>query len=172
MHVDIVVPVTTSTIDWSTIVKHHHTTGNDTTAQWVGFGWGDKGFYLQTPTWADLKFSVAFRAGTGLSTAAMHVTFYKGLVESERCRKIQISNEEYEKLVAFILSGFEKSENGEVMHITTDANYGTNDAFYEGVGRYHLFKTCNTWTNNALKESGLKAGVWTPFELGVMHHYK
>src|SRR5689334_21418732 len=61
VHSDLVVPVKTPLIDWSKIVKYKNTTGNDTTEDWVAFGWGDKGFYLQTPTWADLKFSVAFR---------------------------------------------------------------------------------------------------------------
>lgn len=172
VHVDIVVPVKTSVIDWSTLVKYENTTGNDTTAQWVGMGWGDKGFYLQTPTWDDLTFGVAFRAVTGLSTSAMHTTFYKRMVESEKCIRIQITSVEYQKLCDFIIAGFEKSDSGDVIHIKTDANYGTNDAFYEAMGSYHLFSTCNTWTNKALKTAGLKTCLWTPFESGLLYHYR
>ena len=29
--------------------------------KYVSFGWGDKGFYLETPTWNDLKFSTAIK---------------------------------------------------------------------------------------------------------------
>ena len=40
-----------------------------------------------------------------------------------------------------------------------DANHyrSANDAFYEAKGRYSLFFTCNTWTNNALKICKQKA---------------
>ncbi len=172
VHADIVVPVQTSIIDWSELVKYEYTKGNDTTAKWVAFGWGDKGFYLQTPTWSDLKFSVAFKALTGLSDAAMHVTFYNTLAENEKCRSISISAEQYKKLVSFIRSGFDQDSKGDVIHIVTDANYNDHDAFYEAEGTYSLFHTCNTWTNNALKFAGLPAGYWTPFEGGVLYYYR
>ena len=51
-------------------------------------------------------------------------------------------------------------------------DYGKNDAFYEATGRYSLFHTCNTWTNNALKIAGQKACVWTPFDTGIFYHYQ
>ncbi len=172
VHVDIVMPVKTQFIDWSKIVKYENTRGNDTTSQWVAFGWGDKGFYLQTPTWADLKFSVAFRAVTGLSEAAMHVTYYNNIFESESCRRVVISNEEYKKLTTAVLSGFDRTASGQVIRIVTNANYGDDDAFYEGSGTYSLFHTCNTWTNNSLRYAGLPAAVWTPFEQGLMDYYR
>ena len=31
-------------------------------AKYISFGWGDKGFYLHTPTWKELKFSTAVNA--------------------------------------------------------------------------------------------------------------
>ena len=49
--------------------------------------------------------------------------------------------------------------------------YGNNDQFYEAVGSYSCFKTCNTWTNQALKESKLKACLWTPFDFGIISKY-
>ncbi|MBC7827616.1 MAG: DUF2459 domain-containing protein, partial [Chitinophagaceae bacterium] len=62
VHADLVVPVKHGQMDWSRQVKFSNTVLNDSTMQWLALGWGDKGFYLQTPTWADLKFSVAFNA--------------------------------------------------------------------------------------------------------------
>jgi len=75
VHTDIVMPVKTRLIDWSELVKHQHTKAANKTYKYVAMGWGDKGFYLQTPTWGDLKFSVAIKAATGLSTTAMHTTY-------------------------------------------------------------------------------------------------
>lgn len=170
-HTDIVVPVRTETIDWSRLVSFDNTIGKDTTARYAAFGWGDKGFYLDTPTWADLKVSTAFKATFALSTSAMHVTFYKRMHEGADCKSIGISLGQYEQLVKYITEGFEKDSAGNFIHIVTDANYGANDAFYEGIGRYNLFHTCNTWANNALKACGQRAALWTPFESGVFYHY-
>ena len=69
-------------------------------------GWGDKGFYLDTPSWADLKFSTAFKAVFGINTAAIHATYYKELKENELCKKIEISKEQYKDLVAYIQKSF------------------------------------------------------------------
>lgn len=172
VHADLVLPVKTEMKDWSESVKFENTMGKDSTAKYVAFGWGDKGFYLETPTWADLKVKTAFAAGFGLSQSAMHTTFYRKMTESESCKIIYISNSEYKQLVEYIDSGFEHTADGKLIHIVTYANYGNNDAFYEAVGSYSLFKTCNTWANNALKSCGQKAGLWTPFDTGIFYHYK
>lgn len=172
VHADLVLPIKTEIKDWSKTVKFENTSGNDTIAKFVAFGWGDKGFYLETPTWADLKVKTALSAAFALSTSAIHTTFYKSLKESENCKVIKISSDDYINLVNYIDSSFERSKEGDFIHIVTDANYGTNDAFYEAVGRYSLFKTCNTWTNNGLKSCGQKASLWTPFDTGIFYHYK
>jgi len=41
---------------------------------YASFGWGDKGFYLETPTWDDLKFSTAIKALFLNSETAVHLT--------------------------------------------------------------------------------------------------
>lgn len=172
VHTDIVVPVRNELIDWSKRVKYEHTVGNDSTMQYLAIGWGDKGFYLETPTWADLKFSVAVKAATGLSTSAIHATYYSHLEEGETCRKIYISNEQYARLVNYIQESFKTDANDQVINIKTTANYGNSDAFYEARRSYSLFLTCNTWANNALKSCGQKACLWTPFDTGIFNQYK
>lgn len=172
VHTDLVLPVKNEIEDWSRTVKYAHTKGQDTTAKLVAFGWGDKGFYLETPTWADLKFSVAFKAAFGLSNAAIHATFYKAPEKKENWKEIKISKENYRKLSDFILADFSKTEQGEVRLIQTRANYGSNDAFYEAKGSYSLFHTCNTWANNGLKAGNQKACLWTPFDEGIFYQYR
>lgn len=173
VHTDLVLPVKTALVDWSKEIKFSNTHLADTAAiQYLAMGWGDKGFYLQTPTWSDLKFSVAFKAMTGLSNTAIHATYYSSLTESSKCKKIMISNAQYERLVNYIMNSFDKDENGHVMVIATNANYNTADAFYEAKGSYSLFYICNTWANDALKASGQAACLWTPFDSGIFRKYK
>lgn len=170
VHTDIVLPVKNDLYDWSQKVKFEDTINKDATAQLVAFGWGDKGFYLETPTWDDLKFSTAFKAASGLSTSAIHATFYKGLKENAQCKRLLVSETEYMKLVGFINNSFEQ-DSDRFLKIETDAVYGKNDAFYEAKGSYSLFHTCNTWTNNVLKAGDQKAALWTATDTGILCHY-
>jgi uncharacterized protein (TIGR02117 family) len=172
VHTDIVLPIKTTYTDWSKEIKFENTRSKDTTFQYVALGWGDKGFYLETPTWADLKFSTAFKAAFGLSNTAIHATFYPELKENKNCVKIKISATQYQKLIEYVKKSFKTDSQNHFICIQTDARYGQNDAFYEATGSYSLFHTCNTWTNNALKASGQKACVWTPFDTGIFYQYQ
>ncbi len=171
VHTDIVVPIKNEIKDWTNDINFNHTKTKDSIMNFVGIGWGDKGFYLETPEWADLKASTAFKAATGLSTTAMHTTFYKTLKEDESCKKIKISKENYIKLVAYISYSFQKDSNSKTINIPNNF-YGKNDSFYEANGSYSLIKTCNTWANAALKASNQKAAFWTPMDSGIFCHYK
>jgi uncharacterized protein (TIGR02117 family) len=171
VHTDVVMPIRNSYKDWSLSINAENTIAKDSTAKNIAFGWGDKGFYLYTPEWSDLKFSTAFNAMFFMGTTAMHVTFYQNLHPGQYCKKIRIHPNEYKKLVQFVENSFQKDKNGKFMVIGRHS-YGKNDCFYEANGTYNLFYTCNTWTNNALKTSGLKSCYWTPFQNGVMGIYE
>lgn len=172
VHTDIVVPARNKYTNWTNDIRYEHTNGKDSTTNWIAFGWGDKGFYLQTPTWADLKASVAFNAAFGFSTSAVHATHYKAVRESASCRKISISARQYAQLVTYINESFERDEEGKIQYIKTTANYGATDAFYEAKGSYSLFRTCNTWANNALKAAEQKACYWTAFDKPIFRKYE
>ncbi|MFM9989057.1 TIGR02117 family protein [Flavobacterium sp.] len=171
VHTDIIVPIRNEIKDWSKEIKFYQTKSKDSVMNYVAIGWGDKGFYLNTPQWSDLKLSTAFNAATGLSTSAMHTTFCKSISENESCKKIIISKENYKKLVAFINDSFQRDSNKSLQYIY-GRGYAKNDAFYEAKGSYSLFKTCNTWANEALKSSDQKAAFWTPYDGGIFCHYQ
>lgn len=171
VHTDIVVPAQNEWLDWTTIIPREHTRANNAHLPYLAFGWGDRGFYLETPTWNDLTFSTAFKAGTGLGDAAIHATYYRTMQEADDCRKITLSGAQYDRLILYICLSLKTNAQGQGQIIHTNANYGSNDAFYEANGHYNLFYTCNTWANNALKSCGQKACVWTPFDTGIFYQY-
>jgi len=172
VHTDIVVPARNSQMDWTKKVLYKNTVSQDTNRKYLGMGWGDKGFYLETPTWAELKFSVGFKAATGLGSTAIHATYYSQMTESETCKKIVISKEQYTRLVTYISNSFQITKSNDFVNVVTDARYGKNDAFYEATGSYSIFKTCNTWANKALKVSGQKCCFWTSLDKGIFSKYK
>lgn len=172
VHTDIALPMKNEVFDWYTQITPHDTaSGTQTQAEYVGIGWGDRGFYLDTPTWADLKASTAFKAAFGLSGSALHITYHaQQPTPNELVAQLNISRTEYRRLLDEILPYFQRNHAGKPILIP-HAAYGKNDAFYEANGRYGLFHTCNTWTNNRLKNSNLPAVKWTPFAHHIVQHH-
>lgn len=171
VHTDIVLPIKNELKDWSIQLDSKKTKAGKTNFNYVSIGWGDKGFYLDTPTWGDLTFKTAFNALFYLSSSAMHITYFNQLTEGEHCKKILISKNDYMKIVSFVESSFQLDESKGYIQIP-DVSYGNNDAFYEAHGRYSFFYTCNTWTNNCLKAGDRKACLWTLFDKGIFYQYQ
>ncbi len=169
VHTDLVLPMKNQVYNWYDVLKPANTKSKDSIANYASFGWGDKGFYIETPNWEDLKAKTAFKAMFYLSTSAMHVTYYNQLKENEWCKKIPVSEIEYKKLVEYIQSNFD-TKQGKFIEIL-GTTYGQRDEFFEAKGKYSLFYTCNTWANEGLKHAGLKAALWTPIDKGIFYHY-
>lgn len=169
VHTDLVLPIQNNLKNWSAFVNPADTKLKNTNYQYVSFGWGDRGFYIETPSWDNLKFKTAFNALFFLSSTAMHVSFYASMNEDAHCKKICISKKNYTKLIDFIDNSFEKQNNLPVL--IKGACYGYNDLFYNAKGTYSLFYTCNTWANQALKSAQVKACIWTLFDKGIFEKY-
>lgn len=131
----------------------------------IGFGWGDKGFYLNTPTWNELSYSVAFRAMFLKSETLMHVTKHKK--RGAKWLSVKISQKQVNLLISYIENSFRSS-----FREIEDSGYQENDTFYLATGNYHCFNTCNSWVNTALKTAKLKACYWTPFDDDLVEKYK
>jgi len=172
VHTDIVLPVKNESKDWSALFPFHNTISQDTAFTFVGIGWGDKGFYLNTPEWKDLKASTAIVAATGLGETALHVSYYKRVQEDALCYKWMIDTLQYQALVQYVEESLDRDSLGNAIYIDTDAQYTDADAFYEAKGAYNMFYSCNTWTNNALKRANMPAGIWATLDKGILSHYK
>jgi len=172
VHTDIIVPAVSAKMNWTKEISYQNTLEADSTYQYLAMGWGDKKFYLETPEFSDLKLSNGLRAISGLSTSAMHTTYYKNIREDTNCRKIMISKMQYEQLIDYILNSFKKDETGHLIKVKSSIHYDIGDAFYEAKGSYSIFKTCNTWANAALKACGQKSCLWTIFDTGIFLKYK
>lgn len=169
VHTDIVMPIKSEHINWDKVLPYSDFVNVNEKFNYVAVGWGDKGFFLDTPTWDDLTFSTAFKAAFGLGTTAMHVTYkYKTPKLNESCKKIIISKEQYLCLIDCISSSFQ-FKDGKPIWIN-HPGYTQQDCFYEAKGTYSMFYTCNVWTGQTLKAAGIKVGVWTPLESGIVGH--
>ena len=168
-HVDIVVPTQTERIDWSEVVPPDDT-ASKVQGAYLAIGWGAQDFYLNVPEWSDLTVGVALRAISGTGGSALHTVYVYEPAEDEACRRLMLSATQYDMLVKYILSSGKRNDAGAFVHIPHEG-YGDNDAFYEGVGRYSPFFTCNTWANSALKACGQKCCLWTALSVPIFWKY-
>lgn len=170
MHIDIAVPYQTKFFDWSQVIDPQHSLSRSTDITYVSFGWGDLQFYRTTPRWEDLTAETALKSLFTKTPAAVHTTFLSKISEGEDVRRVTVDSLQYRQLSTYIINSFKYGPEGKVLPVP-DLHYNNNDVFYYATGSLSLFKTCNTWVNNGLKQSGLKACFWTPFVEGVFLRY-
>ena len=169
VHTDIILPIKTEIIDWQALFEPEEFGNGWVYASHISFGWGDKGFFLNTPEWSDLKISTALNALFMPSVSAMHVSLWPQPEENILTKKTLLSGKDYEEIVAYILNSFSLGADGKVLKIN-HPGYGDYDLFFESSLKFHLFKTCNVWTNTGLKIAGVRSSFWTPFDKPILYH--
>jgi len=160
VHTDVILPIEVLNNRFKQLLEYK------TQPNYVAFGWGDKGFYLNTPTWGDLTFSTAVNAVFLESPTAMHVTEHKSI--GPDWKKVSINNFQLKSIQNAILANFKLKEHSFIK--IEGYTYGNTDTFYEAMGSYSCLKTCNTWTNQILKKGDIKTAIWTPFDSGILKH--
>jgi uncharacterized protein (TIGR02117 family) len=169
VHTDFCLPTQVANFDWKTLVPIEDYRFNKAFS-YISLGWGDKGFFLDTPTWDDLTFETAFTAAFLPSPTAMHVSYLDEKPKlSDHLANCYITTDEYFKLVDYIKSSFKLINNQ--VELIPNRGYGLYDKFYEANASYHLFNTCNAWTNRGLKLIGVKTGIYALSADGIMRHF-
>ncbi len=123
-------------------------------ADWFEFGWGDRGFYFEVPTFEDVTFAIGAKALLWPSETVLHVAIGMGspwtrFTHSQGV-EIPVTDAALSELLAFVEASVVSSEQ------LGPGLYGVS-AFYEGRGQYHLFQTCNSWVSQALRAAGIKS---------------
>jgi len=160
IHTDIAIPLSADTRAAFAFLGGAGVPVSDPGAEWLVIGWGGRAFYLETPTWADLKPMPVFRALT-LDRSVMHVDVAGGIDEGHpTVMPLDLGPAEFQRLSDFIQTSFVRQEDE--VAVVPDAAYGDADRFFEAHGYFNAFVGCNTWTAAALRAAGLRTGLWNP----------
>ncbi|MCU0445554.1 MAG: TIGR02117 family protein [Microscillaceae bacterium] len=162
LHSDIVVPLKNPERDWLSKFSPEFQTYQN--YEYLAFGWGDYDFYLQSKTGTNLLdvFNTLFVPSRGI----LHLDFYRQKPRTTaHTRPVGISPKQYQKLCQYLDNQIVMNQNQQLIKI--ENGYGKEDYFFVARGSYHLFYTCNNWTNDALKAMALRTGIWTPFREGI-----
>ncbi|MFU7528293.1 TIGR02117 family protein [Qipengyuania sp. ASV99] len=162
VHTEIVMPLITPEMDWRTVFPVSDIAARDRPYTHVAVSWGERAFFLETPTWWDLNPLTAIRAMTG-GEAVLHIAHYVRPAPSDDYRVLRLRPEEYRMLVETVRAQLVEGERREVL-----PGYAAHDVFYTVRGTYHIGNTCNQWTSDQLARAGVITAWWTPFPGGVM----
>lgn len=176
VHTDLVLPLRHPVMDWDAFLPTAAFGGSRAGFTHVAIGWGDRGFFLEAETWADLRLGTALVALSGSGRSAMHVEFRTApdaypTANGFSMTRATIDAEGYRQLVEFVLASFQRDAAGRPVPIAAPGYcYDGRDAFFEANGSYSLFRTCNVWTCAALQRAGLPTPWWSPFPGAVTSH--
>lgn len=121
-------------------------------ADFYEIGWGDKGFYQTKDVTAMLSLQAFFNS----SGAVMHVAAVRDPEKyflKSQVTKLCMADAQLAGLEQFVMSSFARDANG-LLIPQMKGLYG-NSQFFEGVGQYHLFNTCNHWSAKGLSSAGM-----------------
>ena len=167
VHAELILPTRAAGVDWSAEYPSSHMRSLSEPLEWVAFGWGDRGFFANTPTWSDLRPATALTALSGMGPGAMHVEYIES-PRSYKAREIRISREQYARLVAHIRASFKRDAAGQPKRAGLPGYFGY-DAFYDAQSGYRFWFTCNDWVRSALREAGVRAPIWSPFDTALFY---
>ena len=162
IHTDVVVPIRTDIVDWSRLLPGWDLAIALGLHDYLAFGWGDRDFYLTTPSWDDLRLSTALKALTGLDASVVHVEAMPRPFRGPNSRLVVLTPEEYRHLADYLAASFLRDGAGSPV-VIEGAHYNANDGFFEATGHYSMFLTCNEWTRRALAAAGVRVPAWSPF---------
>ncbi|QPC93802.1 TIGR02117 family protein [Mesorhizobium sp. INR15] len=133
--------------------------------RYIVFGWGGRAFYLETPTWSQLKAVPVMKALT-IDTSVMHVDITADIAEPQaNVAGFDISEERFAALLDFIDASFQRGPAGPL--VIENAAYSNFDRFFEANGHFNALVGCNTWTAAALRAAGLRTGWWNPLPVSL-----
>ena len=168
VHTWLVLPKLSQGIDWRPLAEPRHLKDPRYGAgDYLAFGFGNRDFYLNTPSWSDLTIQTTLAAAFGRGPGLLHVEHVHDPRPNEHQVPLTIRPEEYRKLARQIHGSFDFDSLGKPAPLI-GRGYGPADVFYEARGSYNMGRTCNEWTGEQLRSAGIRTGLWTPFSQSIM----
>lgn len=156
MHVDLVVPIQTRVFNWRQHLDLAQVAGDAQEAQYLQFGWGDRRFYMETPSWDQVDPGKALRAlFFWHNQSALFVMAHRSLPPEpqERLKCLRLNQTDYLALMTYLEQAFQTDDPGQKQALG-------KPGFFAAQGYYSILKTCNSWTAEGLRTAGVNTPVW------------
>jgi uncharacterized protein (TIGR02117 family) len=150
-HTGLILPVKNKLFDWNSELQISQE------VQFIEFGWGNDRFYMHKGRFPVL---LALNAVIHPSPTVLHVVYLNCHPEKwfrhPKEKSILLDSVNYMNLVNYIRTSFRTVENRKIYG--GEGLYGPSE-FYTANGKYHLFRTCNSWVAGGLKIAGQKTAL-------------
>ncbi len=171
MHISFILPCKNEVFDWTKVIDATNFDLPLIETTLLSFGWGDKAIYLDIVEWSELTVKMGLETLFLPTPTILQVTAHQQLpIDKLTIKKTRISAQQYQQLCQFILASF-SVDTVQTIQLIPEAGYTPNDNFYHAAGKYHLFYTCNTWVNQALRKIGVRTTLWTTVDRGVFYQF-
>ncbi|UYZ64492.1 TIGR02117 family protein [Hymenobacter weizhouensis] len=171
-HTDVVLPVREARTghDWLRELGQPALAARFAGYRYVAFGWGNEKFYLGSMN-GKFPGPGPILGAAWPSRTLMHVDFYRAAPDSgEHVVPLRVAPEQYRRLVGFVRRSFAAPDSLGRYALRQPTGYSPEDFFFRAQGRYHLLRTCNDWTAQALRRAGVRAPLKSPLAAPVLHH--
>ena len=165
IHYDLLLPLTSETRTRFAGLRASGLPLDHPAAEWLIVGWGSRAFYTHEGSYSSVPLSTVWRAVSG-DSAVMRVDVVGALGPDLDLPALHLSAPQYRAMLAAIEDDFARSATG--TFIVLDApGFTDTDRFFVAKGRFHIFRTCNTWVSRTLRRAGVGFGIWTPTPYAV-----
>lgn len=162
IHTNLVVPVQNDAFNWQNYLPEPLTR-----SQYIGFGWGERNWYMNPPTRLEDIVPRGFRALFFLNPAALRVQAHDRLPNHDEVKCVGVGRAHYLALMQFIKQSFQRTEQGKLIQLTNPA---TGTAFYEATGQYSIVRNSNHWTAEGLEIADVNTPLWAGLSTAIVHH--
>ncbi len=171
VHFNIIVPTKNNFFDWHkffSISKVDIDPAPD--YNYLSFGWGDKDFYMLTPSLSDLKFSTTLKALFIPTSSVMYVKGYQVIPTDLEVKCVRVSKNDYSRLMEYIQGSFQLDIKGKTVRLGN--GHTVNAGFYAAVGSYSILRNCNSWTASGLRRANINTPLWDGLSTAIIFHLK
>jgi uncharacterized protein (TIGR02117 family) len=163
IHTNLVLPVVNDAYDW----RKQFPLGLSPQQQYVGFGWGERVWYMNPPNQPLEVVTKGARAMLWQNAAAMQIYKYDSFPDYFPYRCVKVTRSQYLALVEFIQGTFQRDGQEQLLQIPNPSS--PND-FYEATGSYSFLNNSNHWVAKGLRQASVNTPLWGGFSFAIMQH--
>jgi len=118
----------------------------------IDIGWGDEKFYQSpgNPVFLAAR-AILWPTPSVLQVYQFSIPVRAAYGSRSRIMRIPLNGKQFEALTGFVSESFVYDKSGNPV---ASRAYGESENFFLAQGKYHLFRTCNTWVAIAFKYAG------------------
>lgn len=165
IHYDILLPLDPPTREAFGFLVESGQPVTHSDARWLAVGWGSEAFYTATGDYTDLDVGVIWQAVTG-DTSVLRFEVLGDVVVGGKIRAVSVTGDQLARLRGQVLQELARDDIGALLW-REGVQLSGRDVFYRARSGFSIFRTCNVWVGEVLRDIGVPMGRWTPTPFAV-----